>query len=38
MIFDLSEDHIMMRKMVRDFAEKEITPFIEKNGKGGIST
>ena len=23
MIFDLNEDHIMMRKMVRDFAEKE---------------
>lgn len=29
MIFDLSEDHIMMRKMVRDFAEKECTPGIE---------
>lgn len=26
MIFDLGEDHIMMRKMVRDFAEKECAP------------
>ncbi|KLU62579.1 acyl-CoA dehydrogenase [Peptococcaceae bacterium CEB3] len=26
MIFDLTEDHIMMRKMVRDFAEKECGP------------
>lgn len=29
MIFDLSEDHIMMRKMVRDFAEKECAPGVE---------
>lgn len=29
MIFDLSEDHIMMRKMVRDFAEKECAPGAE---------
>jgi butyryl-CoA dehydrogenase len=29
MIFDLSEDHVMMRKMVRDFAEKECIPGIE---------
>ena len=29
MIFDLTEDHIMMRKMVRDFAEKECGPGAE---------
>lgn len=29
MIFDLSEDHVMMRKMVRDFAEKECAPGAE---------
>lgn len=29
MIFDLTEDHIMMRKMVRDFAEKECAPGAE---------
>lgn len=29
MIFDLSEDHLMMRKMVRDFAEKECGPGAE---------
>jgi len=28
-IFDLNEDHIMMRKMVRDFAEKECAPKAE---------
>jgi len=27
--FDLTEDHIMMRKMVRDFAEKECAPGAE---------
>lgn len=26
MIFDLTEDHLMMRKMVRNFAEKECAP------------
>jgi len=29
MIFDLTQDHIMMRKMVRDFAEKECAPGAE---------
>lgn len=29
MIFDLTEDHVMMRKMVRDFAEKECAPGAE---------
>lgn len=29
MIFDLNEDHIMMRKMVRDFAEQEAGPGAE---------
>ncbi len=29
MIFDLNDDHIMMRKMVRDFAEKECAPGAE---------
>lgn len=29
MIFELSEDHVMMRKMVRDFAEKECAPGAE---------
>ncbi|MHB1652038.1 MAG: acyl-CoA dehydrogenase [Desulfitobacteriaceae bacterium] len=29
MIFELNEDHIMMRKMVRDFAEKECGPGAE---------
>ncbi|HVJ48525.1 acyl-CoA dehydrogenase [Desulfitobacterium sp.] len=29
MNFDLTEDHIMMRKMVRDFAEKECAPGAE---------
>lgn len=29
MIFDLTEDHVMMRKMVRDFAEKECGPGAE---------
>ncbi len=29
MIFDLTDDHIMMRKMVRDFAEKECGPGAE---------
>ncbi len=29
MIFDLTEDHLMMRKMVRDFAEKECAPGAE---------
>ncbi|WP_088227685.1 acyl-CoA dehydrogenase [Desulfosporosinus sp. FKB] len=29
MNFDLTEDHVMMRKMVRDFAEKECAPGAE---------
>ena len=29
MIFELTEDHLMMRKMVRDFAEKECGPGAE---------
>ncbi|MDI6915428.1 MAG: acyl-CoA dehydrogenase [Desulfitobacteriaceae bacterium] len=29
MMFELSEDHLMMRKMVRDFAEKECGPGAE---------
>lgn len=29
MIFDLTQDHLMMRKMVRDFAEKECGPGAE---------
>lgn len=30
MIFDLTDDHVLMRKMVRDFAEKECGPDAEK--------
>lgn len=29
MKFDLNEDHVMMRKMVRDFAEEEVAPGAE---------
>lgn len=29
MNFDLNEDHVMMRKMVRDFAEEECAPGVE---------
>lgn len=29
MIFDLTEDHLMMRKLARDFAEKECLPGLE---------
>ena len=37
MNFDLTEDHVMMRKMVRDFAEAEVQPVRKKETSMKVS-